>query len=215
MHPQVEFIYLEHKREKPEEVAYCLSTLKKHMPEAFITQISDRYTDKIPGVDAVVRISNTKIEFNKVKYPQLMFDCLAQHSSDNSLVIDTDLVFDDSIYETFEGDYDVALCSRCDNDAPNLQEETPYQGGLWIVKNTDFWSFCSTLHSKLPKYDWKSGQLLISEMVKNKTFNFKVLDGNIYNRTPRYEGETDPNVKVWHYKGKRKKWLPLHARSLD
>ena len=215
----VEFIYLSNRAKvKKELVEYSIDSVRKVMLDALITQISDGTTEKVPGVNEVIRVSNDTIPFKKSTYADFMFSVLEKHGSPRSLVIDTDIIFDLPIEkELFEGDYDLLMCSRCSFDYANhnytptrVTFQTPYQGGIFSVSDPKFWGECRERHAKVP-WSWLSGQIEMNSMIQSGEYNCRILDGNIYNRTVAYKGETDNGVKVWHYAGSRKNWIPYHT----
>ncbi len=207
----VDFQFLYIWKRIPTYELICIKSIKKVMPNAHIMQFSDWDTPKLKGVHAVERFKPV-VEWDRKNTGKIWLECWARNADKNAITIDTDMIFDGDVKEVLEGDYDVAICKRSKFDSVGqaLLKRSPYQVGFLVVKNIDFWKECWERISKIPEPGWMTSQYIVCSTVDSGMFKTKILDGNIYNRTPRYPADIDERVKVWHYKGGRKEWMKDH-----
>ena len=185
-----------------------VQSILKEMPDSRIMQISDRDAKRIPGVLGLVR---GNFVYNDDVYARAFFDRLLMvHADDHLVYCDADMIFSGDISEVLEGDFDIALCRRPQNDGTSISYRVihPYNIGLMVFKNREFLEVCqSVMHTFFMGSEFGIAQHVVGLAVNSGEFKVKFLDSETYNHTPKDVHEFDPNVKVWHFKGERKAWM--------
>jgi len=194
-----------------------VDSIRKHMPSAQIQQISDKTAKCIRGVEHQFKML---IDYDKDRYPRDWFSMLyAMYSvldvGDNPFVhCDADIFFGGDVTSVLCDEYDIAICRRPangDDDTGNLYRIFhPYNIGFMVFKNPLVVKACNSVINAdgLPLRSWDLGQHVVGLVVNSGEFKVKLLDSNIYNRTPKSVDDFDESVKVWHFKGDRKNWMP-------
>jgi hypothetical protein len=182
------------------------------MPDSKIIQISDRDAKQIGGVDSIYR---GDFIYEEEKYPRIWFEALYNLSKHPSgeygelAYCDADMIFCGDMRPLLDEDFDVAICKRPPEDGTSMSYRIyhPYNIGFMIVRTSTFWKYClDTLTAWFNSCHLSTGQHVIGLVVNSGEFKVRLLDGNIYNRTPKDVNDFDDNVKVWHFKGGRKVW---------
>ena len=189
-----------------------VGSIRRHMPDSRIIQLSDSFGEQTPGVDRLVKYD---FKYDEKTYPQVWFQLMYSVYSSEGIgaggivCCDADMIFMGDISPLLDDEYDIAICRRFDDNTGILYRIFhPYNIGFMIIKNPDIVACCSNIIS-LSKYNntfSSLGQHIIGLVVNSGEFKVKFLDGAIYNRTPKNIDDYDENVKVWHFKGDRKDW---------
>jgi len=185
-----------------------VESLLKHMPDAGIIQMSDRDANRIPGVVGLVR---GNFVYDENVFARDLFDRIMFVHVDYPLIYcDADMIFTGDLSEVLEGDFDIALCKRPQNDGTSISYRVihPYNIGFMVFKNRYFLEVCQSVMDTFFKgSEFGIAQHVTGLAVNSGEFKVKFLDSEIYNHTPKDVHEFDPNVKVWHFKGDRKSWM--------
>lgn len=187
-----------------------VESARKHLPDTNLMQIGDRTSQTVHGISAIVR---GDFIYQENTFPRYFLEVMANLNVPFSYC-DTDLVFMGDIRPLLEEDFDVAICRRCKNDGSTRLYRTfhPYNAGLILVKNLEFWQACWEAITAFETSSPDLAQYVIGLVVNSGEFKVKLLDGDIYNRSPENVDDFDPAVKVWHFKGIRKEWMPEWVR---
>lgn len=190
-----------------------LKSIDAHMHGANIIQLSDRNGVKLPGVNEIVR---GDFEYSREEYPKRFFKMVYDLGIDEILYSDADVLFVGDIEQALHGaDWEVAICNRYPKDGTSdfYRKFYPYNLGFLITRTREFWKECDRKINEFKKCDADLAQYVAGWVIDNKDFKVKFLDGAIYNRTPKDAKDTDNSVKVWHFKGGRKKFMKEWMRN--
>jgi hypothetical protein len=189
-----------------------VNSVRKYMPDSYIVQISDMNANMISGVNA---ISRGNFVYKESEYPRVWLEMLYGISKHRSMdpgwitYCDADMVFCGDIRELLEEDYDIAICKRPIDDGTSLTYRIyhPYNVGFMVIKSRKFLKTClEAINMFFEKCHLSTGQHVIGLVVNSGEFKVKILDGEIYNKTPDNLDDYDEKVKIWHFKGDRKQW---------
>lgn len=129
------------------------------------------------------------------------------------VMLDTDMLIKEDISEGLE-DCDVALTWRAkhriyveDNKPPIAM---PYNGGVVFVNNQEFMKDClRRMEGMEPKLqDWYGDQIALRDAVNSGRYKVKELKDVKWNFVPDSEGHDLLGVRIYHYKGLRKRFMP-------
>jgi len=185
----------------PDYAQYFLGSVRKFMPSAKVTHLTDMTTPSIPGVDEEKRsVSQFKKCLDTVSYTG--YELLAKFVKDEAIFVDPDMVFNADVSNIMDGDFDVALASRPSKESmrPWYRRKYPYNS-LMFVKNPEFWKDCfrRLLSNRVPR--WIDNMIAVASAINSGKYKVHKLDGNIYNGYPRSFDDFDSRVKVFHCKG--------------
>jgi len=191
-----------------------VESVRKHMPDTVIVQLSDKTMDPERGVDKMVK---AEFDYNIHLFPPIWLRMISGVCQSEGTIVhcDADMVFSGDVNPLVVGDYDIAICKRPGGNG--ITDETsrqyrilhPYNIGFMIIKNPEFLGCCCDIMDLevYHKPTWALAQHIIGLVVNSGQFKVKFLDGAIYNRTPIDVDDFVESVKVWHFKGDRKDWM--------
>ena len=189
-----------------------VGSIRKHMPNAHIIQLSDMETPKVDDVDEVIKerrlFARSK---NNVHYEG--YRLLSELDVDELMFADMDFIFNDSVEHLFDGDFEVSLCDKrgpgCGIRTHQI-ERYPYLGVI-ITKTKEFWKDCYKYMLGFEKKRWPDNMEAVAKIVDSGKYKVKFIDGNIYNKVPRFKDDYNPDAKIYHFKGSkkvdRKEWM--------
>lgn len=183
-------------------------SILRQMPGSIITQMSDKDARVIPGVSLVMRGNYV---YQQDEYARMFFTNLVVVNQYPSVYCDADMIFMGDVTPLFDDDFDMAICRRPPDDGTSLSYRVihPYNIGFMLFKNDSFLKICqSVIGTFFGGSEFGIAQHVVGLVVNSGEFKIKFLDGNIYNRMPKDVDDFDPSVKVWHFKGNRKNWMP-------
>lgn len=130
-----------------------------------------------------------------------------------AMVVDTDVILRKPVADIWQRDFDVALTKRdvvLDTTGHNVAEEMPYNTGVMFCREPAFWAMAWKRCSELPMaaQDWYGDQLSVAYTAP--FFKTLELPCDEWNYSPKTADDL-PDVRVWHFKGKRKQWMLDHA----
>lgn len=181
-----------------------IASIRRSMPHARIVQLSNLDFPRVEGIDDIFRHHN-RGDFARWAYEALI--SFMQTCDDNIIQLGTDMVVMQNLSEVFNDDFVVAA--------------SPYPA----ITRTDgaycgdgvFWKFpaIDAVRDMLGQYNadiliqdgWEGYQTAMLRTFKNKTFKFKSLDFDTYNRTPNEPGTDLTGAKIVHYRGNRKTFM--------
>ena len=180
-----------------------IGSIRIHMPDAIITQLSDVDSAEVKGVDKIIRYPRTfgstqqTVHYDGFKY-------LSELDIESILLTDTDMLYNANVEHLFEGDFEVAACRRGGGSGltrRSVNINFPYPS-IIVSKNPQFWKDCSTEMFNLHRRRWTDNMWAVGEVIRSGKYKFKHLDGYIYNRMPVHEEDFDSNAKVFHFKSR-------------
>lgn len=188
-------------------------SVKAVMPGLEIVQMTDMRTPALPGVDDVVAMSTTGLEFAPFRLKHLsIFD-------GEAIFLDTDIIVRRDLREAFIESFDIGLTKR---DYPifgkqtgkNLTESMPYNTGVMFSREPKFFheAFEYSQGLTTEEQQWFGDQLAIAHIARGK-YMVKDFNCELWNRVPVRADDLGEAYAV-HYKGeKRKAWM-LAERDL-
>lgn len=206
--------------EQKSYVNYFIDSIRLNMPRAKIWQFTDKTSPVVPNINNVMRFP-LGIGYSYDKHPEIIFRCLMKSPLDVMINVDADILFNGDVSDILDGDYDIAICKRGNDDGSSRRVKFihPYVGGFFVTKNKVFWEECYKEVKKLTyendnplqyrREDWNfmKGQQIYKNVVESGKFKVKILNGEIFNYTPKNPQDWHQWVKVVHFKGDRKHWM--------
>lgn len=188
--------------QQPELARLMIASVRAHMPNAIVTQLSDTKTKALSEADEIRRIDGSNYGYMVYKHMasipepfiRLDYDMLIQGDLSHILE-DTDLAFNE------HGDPKV---TRSD-----WGKKYPLATCVWGVRRNGF-EFAESfrqLHLISGRDNWLGLVPSVNEAVEQSPFNIRVLDGQIYNYPPTSREDKPKEALVLHYKGHRKKFM--------
>lgn len=200
---------LDHREKMYLDMAAALvASIRQHMPQAQVIQMSDERT---PASEGVHRVDRAPMQ------GPLMIDRarrMTRYTGD-VLLLDPDMIVQSDVSPVFNYRFDVAVTNR---DRPLIRDgrdEThlqPFNGGVVFSRNPDFWHEVVRLMEPMtPKEQkWYGYQVALAKVVNDPRFETMLLKGALYNYSPEYPTEDLSGRHIVHYKGMRKKWMTPH-----
>lgn len=185
-----------------------LRSVKEVMPDLEVVQMTDMKTPALPGVDNVIAMSTTGLEFAPFRLKHLsVFE-------GEAIFLDTDVIVKKDLREAFNEPFDVGLTKR---DYPifgrdsgkNLTDTMPYNTGVMFSRSPDFFriAYKYSLTRSKEEQQWFADQISVAEVAKSGAFNVKEFNCELWNRVPVRADDLGEAYAV-HYKGdKRKAWM--------
>ena len=187
-----------------ERMAECfIKSIRNHMPDARITQLSDMYTQEVEGVDRVRRApSPFPLERNFLHYNAYSY--LANLDLETCIFTDMDMLYGGNVEDVLADDFDVALCRRGRNDGMKgrVRRRWPYCSAMF-VKTSQFWKDCYKTMLELKNREWANNMEAVALVVNSGKYRVKFLDPQVYNYLPRGLSSFYPTVKIYHFKSRR------------
>jgi len=183
--------------------ASFIESIKLHMPDSAVIQLSDTETPEVKGVDKIVRFPNQHGNSKQFVHYE-GFSYLSEFNLENMLLTDTDMLYNANVEHLFEGDFDVAACPRGRDSGGTIREVNirhPFPS-IIITKNPQFWKDCSELMLSLPLRRWEDNMWAVGQVINNGKYKSKLLNGFLYNRMPHHKDDFDPDAAVFHFKSR-------------
>lgn len=181
-----------------------VASVRKAMPEARIVQFTDKTTDPL-DVNEVVR--------DEITSPLWVHRWRSYSRLDGEVVcLDTDVIVQKDLSRVFALDFDVALTRRnqpiLDPNGRDITKTMPFNGGVALSRNRGWLSFLADKCEELTtlEQDWYTDQLAMTVCARAGGAVLQ-LPCDLYNYTPRTQGEDVSHAWVVHYKGNRKQWM--------
>jgi hypothetical protein len=183
-----------------------VQTCRAWMPDSIITQLTDLYTEAVPGVDNVERfpVRNTLAEGQAHAFAEY---------AKVGLYVDTDVVFLDDVSPVWDADFDFAARRTFKDlkitDSPEVFDademaalKMPYNMGIVFCRTPRLWK--KIIEAPI---DWYEGQIAFGQLASDHLF----LDlDEAYHFVPNYLLHDLGGQKIIHFKGpKRKRWMML------
>lgn len=191
----------------PDYVRGMVESVREHMPNWPIVQMTDERCEPIAGVTEVIR----------KPFDGLLSKCRIEHIRDYAheemLILDTDIVMKGSVEHVFDDEFDVAFTKRRrpvrTESGYDMTRIYPYNCGVMFSRSHEFWVDAVTfLEDECPReiQQWGGEQLCMNVIAERGRFDVLDLPVERYNFTP-IEADDVSDAFIWHYKGTRKEWL--------
>lgn len=185
--------------QQPKIADVMMASVREHMPNVILTQLTDMKTKRLKGVDEVRRIDG-------ITYGYLL--CQHMIETPHPLIrVDYDMIFQGDITHVMEGDFDMAFNGHGDDYVLNigLGKKYPLATCLWGAKTNAFAKDFRAHHIQSGRDDWLG--LIPSANEVALGYRVRVLDGFVYNYCPKSRTDRPKDALVIHYKGPRKEWM--------
>ena len=184
-----------------------MASVREHMPNVGLTQLTDMVSRKIEGVDEVRRVDGKT-------YPFILYKHMAS-IPEPFIRVDYDMIFQGDITHVLDEDIDLAFNLHGDQKVEQSWGQAyPYAACLWGAKrrSREFAEDFRDRHMMSRRNDWMGLIPSINEVIVTGKYKIKALPGNIYNYCPEDRNDRPQNALVLHFKGRRKHWM-LHEGS--
>lgn len=196
----------------PVSVALAMiASVRRHVPNACVIQMTDLVTDAVAGVDQVLRLPRVP------DFIIFRFGLLDRLPREATLLLDYDVIVQGDLshvfYDSGQVDFDLALTRRDATDksiSSTMLEKIPHNAGVMFSrpKGFDFWrEALSTYWNETGRNGWLDGALAVELALKNTRLRVLDLPCSIYNYTPISPDEDVSARLCVHYKGFRKHWI--------
>jgi hypothetical protein len=195
-----------------EEIALVMiESVRKHMPNVIITQLSDMTSRRVYGVDEIRRVDARS-------YPYLLYKHMSELPTP-FIRVDYDMIFQGDITHILDDDIDLAMNLHGDPKVLGSKwgKAYPYATCIWGAKNKakEFAEDFRNRHMESRRDDWLGLIPSVNEVLVTGKYRVKALPGEIYNYTPIDRHDRPKDALVIHYKGNRKHWmLPFELKSV-
>lgn len=189
-----------------------VASVRAAMPHANIVQMTDLDTEKIVGVDDVIR----KRWDQKFLMPYRLMH-LKEFPPANAIFLDADVVVQKDLRCLFQDEFDIGLTYRDETDpslrkSPEAYRMMPFNAGVMLSRASgmDFWAEAYNVCLAMPEDRrlWFGDQLAIKEVAARSTLKVNQYPCAIYNYSPSRWDEDLRDKFVIHYKGKNRKiWM--------
>ena len=188
--------------QQPELAKRMIASVREHMPDVIITQLTDTRTRALAEVDEVRRIDGAN-------YGYLVYKHMAT-LPEPFIRLDYDMIVQGDLTHVLE-DTDLAFNTHSDPVVTRSDwgMKYPYATCLWAARNggKEFAESFRGLHIISGRDDWLGLVPSVNEAIEASTLNIRMLEGYIYNYTPKDRNDRPKEALVIHYKGKRKAWM--------
>lgn len=184
-----------------------IASVRQHMPNVIVTQLTDAKTKKVKGVDEVRRIDGKLYGYLLMRH---MAECPLPF-----IRADYDMIFQGDITNVLTGEYDMAFNLHGDDRVLHMPfgKQYPIASSIWGANTHNFARDVRKVHTQNARDDWMD--LVISTNEVAKDYRINLLDGQIYNYCPKDREDKPESALVLHYKGLRKHWmLPVEDEHL-
>ena len=189
--------------QQPELAKRMVSSVREHMPNAVITQLTDTRSRALDFVDEVRRIDGTN-------YGYLVYKHMAT-LPEPFIRLDYDMLIQGDLSYVLGEDTDLAFNTHSDPTVVNSQwgQKYPWASCLWAARAhaQDFAESFRGIHILSGRDDWLGLVPSVNEAIEASPYAIKTLDGQIYNYTPKNREDKPKEALVIHYKGRRKAWM--------
>ena len=186
-----------------------IASVRQHMPNVIVTQLTDERSRKVQGVDEIRRVSGRM-------YPYLLCKHLAELPTP-FIRVDYDMVFQGDITHILDGDYDLAANLHGDQKINDSEWGQAYPYATSVLgcnrRGTEFAEDFRKTHMESGRDDWMGLIPSVNDVISSGRYKVRPLPGFIYNYTPKDKDDRPPGALVLHYKGLRKKWMIGEGRE--
>lgn len=191
--------------QQPALARIMIESVRRHMPNAVVSQLTNRTSKALDEVDEVRRVDGNGYGF-----------LLWQHMRsvpEPFIRLDYDMVLQESLEHTLVGDeeFDIALNEQTDTRALSSEygAKYPIAGSVWVGKRKarEFADHFRGVHLALELDDWLGLVPAVNEAVTSPEFKVKILAGERYNYIPKDRDDKPAGMSILHYKGRRKRWM--------
>lgn len=188
-------------------------SVRRAMPGVSLTHFTDLTTEKIAGVDEVVRRSPLPIATARL-------DAYGSVSGE-WLFIDSDVLVQQDVRDVFDQAFDIALADRRGTIRPQDEgtktiASMPFNSGAVFSRTQAFWQATLERISELSekRQAWMGDQQALCDVIAEGRFDVRILS-NRYNYPPHRQDEDVSDKAILHFKGtERKYWMVDHALVL-
>lgn len=181
---------------------------KHTMPGVEVCHFTDMDSLEIPGVDTVICREKT--------VPMAVFRMQHHQVEGDWLFIDVDCLVVKDVQHVFDGEFDIAIASRVQNDGTQGKrwEEMPHNMGVVFSRSPEFWKAVEKdLLTYEPKMqEWMGDQLAVCRLIMKNQFDTLIIPGETYNFPPSSAEMNDAAIR--HYKGRRKPLMVANAKGI-
>jgi uncharacterized Rossmann fold enzyme len=182
-----------------------IESVRKHIPNAKIVQLSNLDYPQIDGVDDIFRHKNAG---DFIRWSLEVMVLFMQNCQDHILIVGTDMVLMQDISHIFDDDFDLAASPypvRTRTDGTYCGEGLFFKYPHGIEVAADILEQYN--NDPLIQDGWDGQQIALLRTIQNNRWKIKTLDFDIYNRTPD-EPKTDlSGAVIVHYRGERKTFM--------
>lgn len=190
-------------KQDPKYAQVMVASVKRHMPNAEILQLTDEETPEIVGCRAVRMKWQGDDSFTIFKMKHLVW------MSGDVLVLDSDVVLQADLSPVFKLPFEVAATWRDGPirgpDGEDITKAMPINTGVMFCRNHGLWGVCLQYCGESFINEWYADQLAVAAVISK--FNALRLHCDNFNYTPGKRDEDVSNRLAVHYKGKRKEWM--------
>lgn len=179
-----------------------IASVREHMPNAIVTQLSDMKGKKVPGVDEIRRVDGSS-------YPYIIYKHMTS-LPEPFIRVDYDMIFQGDITHILEEDIDLAFNLHGDKRVNQTWGKAyPFATCIWGAKSRckEFTEDFRNRHIESRRDDWMGLIPSINEVICSGKYRIKTLPGEIYNYCPENRDDRPKDALVVHYKGHRKRWM--------
>lgn len=183
-----------------EEIAkVMIASVREHMPNAIVTQLTDMASRKVPGVDELRRHDGKMYQY-----------LLGRHMADCPLPfirLDYDMIVQGDLSHILDGEHELAFNLHGDENVINSEygRRSPIAGSVSAFKTHRFAVDLRRAQIESGLDDWLGALHVHNEVARR--YSTLLLDGRIYNYTPKDREDRPADALVIHYKGLRKHWM--------
>lgn len=196
-----------------------VASVRAAMSNARIVQMTDFETQKIMGVDEVIR----KHWDQRLLMPYRLLH-LKDFPAADAIFLDADVVVQKDLSHLFQDEFDVALTYRDETDpslrkSPEAYRTMPFNSGVMLARASgrDFWAEAHGVCLAMPEdqQSWFGDQLAIKEVAARTSLSIMQYPCALFNYSPSRWDENLSDKFVIHYKGQRRKvWMLDRWRHL-
>jgi hypothetical protein len=176
-----------------------------------VWQLSDEKAPRVSGIDRLIR--------EPMKEGRMLYRARVLSQIEAPYVmLDTDMIVARDISDGFGGDAAVTWRAKHNVwvDGEPKPIKMPYNGGVLFVQNQDFMKACyeEMLRQPAKFQDWYGDQIALRDVVDSGKFEIKKLTDPVWNFVPDSAGHDTLGVRIYHYKGIRKEWMPARFKQM-
>lgn len=185
-----------------------VASVRKHMPQAKIIQLSNKDYPDLLHVDEVHRRPN-RGDFIEWAFGATL-DII--NRGENILQIATDVLINDDVSSVFLNDFNIAACRYPQKD----RADGAFCGDVNFIKPSSrvFWQMVESYYLSHPEIrdGWEGGQKAFLEVSKH--YKVHELPYDEYCYTPDDYDEDVSKAKIIHFRGNRKGMMGYYAKSM-
>jgi hypothetical protein len=187
------------------------ASIRKHLPDAKIVQLSNLDFPAADDVDEVIRIEN------KGDFIEWAFTALIQLLERGEPVIQlaTDIIVTGELSSVFNDEFDVAACRYPAKD----RGDGAFCGDVNFINQSGIglWKDSLEYYRLHPEIrdGWEGGQTAMLEVAKTGKYSIKELPYDVYCYTPEDYDEDISAAKIVHFRGNRKGMMGYYAKKMN